>query len=149
MALVFGQSQEGSSIVAMEESSWMVQKASTHALCLIVMDVAVVEGRIATIHADATSLQAHKQAIQRGVERGGCGVRVARASQPGGRAAAIKMVPSSDGGPAPAASPAARESSDHVSGRRGAGVGRVAARTVLAPDVAVLSWMLQLVNVIE
>ena len=53
---MFGQSQEGSSIVAMEESSWMVQKASTHALCLIVMDVAVVEGRIATTNVDATSL---------------------------------------------------------------------------------------------
>ena len=42
---------------AMEESSWKVQKASTHVICLIVMDVAVVEGHIATINFDTTSLQ--------------------------------------------------------------------------------------------
>ena len=41
----------------MEGSSWKLQKASTHMRCLIVMDVAVVEGHIATINEDATSLQ--------------------------------------------------------------------------------------------
>ena len=42
----------------MEESSWKVQKASTHSRChSIVMDAAVVEGRIASINGDATSLQ--------------------------------------------------------------------------------------------
>ena len=41
---------------AMEESSWKLQKASTHGRCIVVMDVAVVEGHIAIKNPDATSL---------------------------------------------------------------------------------------------
>ena len=56
---------------AMEESSWMVQKASTHVGCLIVMDVAVVEGHIAILNVDATSLQRISKHFSGAMEPGG------------------------------------------------------------------------------